>query len=488
MSAVGHHVPTTLPVFPGAAVAGRYVFGDGPEPSRGDTLDALPIPDHRIALFVVDVVGAGEDAVRSVAPIRTILRERLGAGAGLLETMSALEREARHRPEMCAATLCVATLGLRDGSFEWASAGHPAPMWMSDVDDSHLLPSVPSRPLGMGGRAVTHSIRLDGGDMVCLYTNGLVTGHGRDLEKGLRRLLEAGGRAATAAASAADPSPHEPQRADAVCDRLLHSLGRAHVRGDDAALLLARRTTPPTEFALRCAATPENLPLIRHRINGWLDGLGAGLIDHVGLGHAVVELAANSIGHAYVDGAADPVVSVDAHLVSDGTVNVTVADRGRWREGPSAGRGLMMASGLVDAMRMERSGSGTKVELSQRLTRPVPLLRAVFDGAEVEDSPYLDESVELELDTRTGRMVASGPVDDLSVETFHAGLNTATRAGTADSVIDLDGITHLTSAGVQALFEFSARSARNGSHLEVRAAVGTPAAQVLEVVGLSPRS
>lgn len=480
-------VPAMLPVLPGAAVSGCYVFNEEPPSTRGDILDALAMPRRQVALFVVDVVGSGTVAEVAVGQVRGILRERLGAGVGLMAALESLDRYAYTQPELAAATVCIATLGLDDGVFEWATAGHPPPLWLgAAVGVPSFLRSSPTRPLGTGGHRVTHTARLEPGDMVGLYTDGLITFDGRSLAIGKSRLLEAV-RLAQAATPVMDSAA---QRGDDVCDRVLRAMIPTQRHSDDAALLIVTRTALPEPFALSTEAVPENLPLVRHQINRWLDGLGAGLIDHIGLGHAVVELAANVIEHAYGDAPGTRThqrIDVRARLDEDGIVRLEVSDTGAWRpaEARGDGRGLMMAAGLAETLRMVRSVQGTRVELTQRLTRPVPMLRAV---ASSHVGIVIDETEELATWLEGGRLMVTGSVDPLSVESFHAALTQATRAGTRDTAVDLDGITHLGSPGVQTIFEFVARAALTGVQLALWATPESPAAQVLELVGLPVRS
>src|SRR3546814_1827011 len=93
----------------------------------------------------------------------------------------------------------------------------------------------------------------------------------------------------------------------------------------------------------------------------------------------------------------------------------------------------MMAAGLVDSLKVYRSSEVTAVTLTQRLTRPVPLLQ----GVKPEPENTLEVPEELETYAEPGLMAAAGPVDELSVELFDAALTRATRAGTADAVIEI---------------------------------------------------
>lgn len=469
-------IPAGLPVLPGVVLAGRYVLTSREPLNKGDTLDVIPLPGQRVGLAVADVVGSGFRAAVAVSQIKAVLRDRLGAGESLQAALTHVDRYAFGHYDLCGATMCVAVLSLVDGQVEWATAGHPPPVLVVDGGQAQFLPTPSSRPLGTRGRHVTHHARLDVGDRLTLYTNGLVQTERESLSLGYERLFRA------LAASTGQPATlsYLPQTVDQVCDQVIRDAFPEGASSDDAALLIATRSPPPDPFNLHLAAIPQNLPTIRHRINEWLDGLGAGLMDHVGLGHAVVELAANVVAHAYWAENAEPVVDIAALLRYDGVVEISVSDRGRWRDGSSRGRGLMMAAGLADSMKVNRSGQGTSVALTQRLTRAVPILQHV-DG---QEPSTVDDEQEFDARTELGRMVATGPVDDLSVELFEAALSRATRAGTADAVIDLSGVTHLASPGVQTLFDFLGRSKKTGTTFGVWAPAESPAGTILRLVEL----
>lgn len=465
-----------LPVVPGAAVAGRYVLGDPSGESRGDCLDAVPVPGG-LGVFVGDVVGIDGPAELAAERLRAVLSERLGSGVGLAEAMTDLDLYAASTPQLVAATMCAGIVNVADGEFEWCAAGHPPPLRWGALNPPAFLPGPVGPPLGTG-RATTRTTRrvhLAEGDMVALYSDGLVAFDGRSLDDGQRLLVDGAARAV-----ARGGSEVPVQFGDEICERVFQEIASG-AHHDDATMLLAIRTGDTLPFALEVPADPVQLRVLRHAINAWLDSLGASLADHVGLGHAAVELAANVISHAYLDQpAADRVIRCDAVLQGDGWVHISVTDRGRWRSQDSTGQGLMMAAGLADRLDIERSSNGTSVTVSQRLWRPVAVLQPLRDGA----SPVVEVPNELTVDASPGRLTATGPVDDISVDVFHAALTRATRSGTQDCVVDLSRVTHLASPGVQALFEFVGRSERVGAALTIQATPGSPAAQILELVGL----
>jgi anti-sigma regulatory factor (Ser/Thr protein kinase) len=91
---------------------------------------------------------------------------------------------------------------------------------------------------------------------------------------------------------------------------------------------------------------------------------------------ALNEAAANAIEHAYGLQDASFAVSV---AVEDGEVRLAVRDRGRWREraGPSdRGRGLAIATGLMDELEVDRGPEGTTLTMTYRPAPPVGQARS----------------------------------------------------------------------------------------------------------------
>lgn len=476
-SATDLQIPSGLPVLPGVILTGRYLLADAQPLNRGDTMDAIVLGDHRVALMVADVVGHGVGAALAVTQIRTILRERLVNGAGLHGALESVNAYAELHPETCATTMCIAVLDLASGQVEYGTAGHLPPMLLRPFEPARMLPSEWGRPLGTGGSFETGRTTMESDDMLVLYTDGLVRTPARPLDVTNAELLHV-------AESALDDSMagSVAERSEAVCHQMLGAGRSAGDLRDDVALIVAGRCPALDPFRMSMPARVDSSAAIRRGLRGWLDAVGAGLLDHIGLDHAVAELVTNAAEHAYsaVTSDAERPVTVGAELDDTGTVSITVSDVGRWREDDSNGRGLMMAAGLADTMDVRHGPGGTEVELRLRMARPIQLLQS-------EPRAMTDVAHEDELHTvaERGRLTADGPVDGVTVEVFHEALLEATRAGTAAATIDLSGVTHLASPGVQSIFEFLARSKRAGVELTLVAPPRSPAGQILEIVGLA---
>ena len=261
---------------------------------------------------------------------------------------------------------------------------------------------------------------------------------------------------------------------------------------DDVAVIVAQRMPAPEPLSMHLDADTLDLGELHSTISAWLDDLGAGLADHISVGHALMELATNVVNHAYrrsdlvggwVVGHGDRPLRLDADLDTTGAVVATVSDSGEWRvPGSGGGRGLTMAGGLVDSLRVERSSRGTLVEIRSRLGRPVQLWQVEAVASSLAGSPLPTEMSTVSV---SGHLTASGPVDEASAELFHAALVEVTHAGTEAATVDLTGVTLLASPGVQSLFDLAARSARSGVRMDIVAAELSPARHILDLVGLT---
>ncbi len=113
-------------------------------------------------------------------------------------------------------------------------------------------------------------------------------------------------------------------------------------------------------------AEAEQLATARHLIRRWVEANGGSDDDCAAFAIAVSEACANSIEHAY--GPRDGKVQVRASLV-DGEAEVTIRDRGKWREprDGNRGRGIPIMEEFMDDVSVEPGENGTTVKLVRRL-------------------------------------------------------------------------------------------------------------------------
>ncbi|MEU0007849.1 SpoIIE family protein phosphatase [Streptomyces sp. NPDC006314] len=159
----------------------------------GDWFSAIELPDYD-ALFVVgDVAGHGIDAVATMAQLRFTAKGMVSTGSSLTGALARLNQLLLHsRDSQTTATMVLARYDPDEQVLAWAQAGHPPPLLVRHGEVRYL-----DRPggmlLGASGAPVFESaeLRLEPGDRLLLYTDGLVERPGEGLDGGFTRLAEA---------------------------------------------------------------------------------------------------------------------------------------------------------------------------------------------------------------------------------------------------------------------------------------------------------
>jgi anti-sigma regulatory factor (Ser/Thr protein kinase) len=150
-----------------------------------------------------------------------------------------------------------------------------------------------------------------------------------------------------------------------LVDRLLEKLLDGEEQEDDVCVLAVARTAPELRFAHAFPATPAAVAQMRRALAAWLEDVDIDPMRRRDAILAASEAAANAAEHAYsFDGIS--LVRVDA-WVSQGRLQITVRDEGRWRE-PKArtdrGRGSMIISALMPDVAVDFQRGGTVVRMS----------------------------------------------------------------------------------------------------------------------------
>jgi anti-anti-sigma factor len=483
-------LPAGVPVLPRVQIAASYLSADGDTAAGGDWFDALPLPDGRVALIVGDVVGQGVAASATMGQLRIVLHERLAATADIVTAMRAVNAAAGGIRGARAATVCVAVLDPSAGALRYCTAGHPPPLVLTTGGEARYLPATGAGPLGVGAdftAAFIGTARLDPGDLVLLYTDGILERPGRDLAASTVELAQVARDVAADRAFHGDPT----FPAERVCTQTLELLTRVTGHSDDITLLGGQLVAPPMDLLLRVPAVIERLPEFRMAFDEWLleartDGEDAGRLRH-----AIGELVTNAMEHAYPDDAAERhTVTITASLTDTGDILAQVLDQGRWREpvpNPDRGLGLQLATNLVDLVRLEHDEGGTSATLRQRLIRPARLLRAdeVTFGSPVPVATEADPFLVLEQPSAPRpRLRVDGPLDAITAGDLDAAVRTAGAAGTRSLILDLSGVTHLASAGVAVLHQLAALHSNSGTALRLYAPTAAPADVVMTLIGL----
>ncbi|MFF6793659.1 PP2C family protein-serine/threonine phosphatase [Streptomyces filamentosus] len=184
----------------GLTVAASYGPAEPDAAVGGDWYKCRLLPDGRILVAIGDAAGHGLDAVARMSQQRHALAGLAQTGASAGEITTWLNELVCSDPSEQTATVVTGHIDdARD--FRWADAGHPAPLLLRDGR---------ARPLHAGRRGPllgalpgyayeTATTPLHAGDLLLLYTDGMVERRGEDVTKGVDRLADLVSRHADAA-------------------------------------------------------------------------------------------------------------------------------------------------------------------------------------------------------------------------------------------------------------------------------------------------
>ncbi|WP_410594255.1 SpoIIE family protein phosphatase [Amycolatopsis sp. lyj-23] len=487
-------LPSGVPVVPGLELAASYLLAGTGTVAGGDWFEAIALPGGRVGLIVGDVVGHGVAASATMGQLRVLLAERLAATGDVLAAIEAGDAATDRLRGGRAATVCVAVVDPGTGAVEYCTAGHPPPLVVDGGDAARYLPPTGAGPLGVApgrDRSVVGTAELAVGDLLLLYSDGILERPGRPLGESTAELAYV---AADAAADRIMPGD-VGSAAERVCTQTVELLTRATGHADDITVLAAQRVPPRTALELTVVADARSLEPVRVAVDGWLAEARVAAGDGDAVRHAVVELVTNAADHAYLGAAVRTAgthpVTVTAELTTAGWVRLRVADRGRWREPrPSRerGLGLRMVETLMDTVRIAHDEHGTTVTAGLRLTRPARLLTAGQGAPRPAPAAGKQSDPLLVLEqpgTATPRIRVDGPIDEATAATVYQEVLTAGSTGARSLTVDLTGLTHLASAGVATLHRLAAVHRENGTELVLYAPPGTPADMVLSLVQLA---
>lgn len=486
-------LPTAVPVLPRLRIAARYLAAGLDRTAGGDLFDAVPLADGTVALVVGDVVGHGLAASAAMGQLRAVLNELLLAEPDLAVVLARLDAFAARIPALRAATLALAVLDPAVGTMRYATCGHPPPLVISSDGTSRFLPGTGTGPLGTVPPGTVPAAALamgtlEPGEMLLLYSDGLIERPGRTVPEGMAELADI---AAAAMAGGARPAGALATAADRVCQLTVERLAQAGYADDVTALAAQRLARPVPALQLELPAEIASLHRMRDRFDGWLAELSPLAADQDDLRLAIVEIVTNAIEHAYPPGQPGP-VALSAAILDDGMLECHITDRGTWREpdltAAERGRGLMIAGHMADQMRVRHlaqaeNAAGTTVTLRRRLRRPAILA----SGASVSPPAYQAGplfSADIEPGGPGPAVTVRGAVDVTTVSQLTRQLLTASRGGTLPLIVDLSQVTHLASAGIRALYQVIGQLRDHERDLTLLAPLSCPAHAVLELVRL----
>ncbi|MFI8327175.1 PP2C family protein-serine/threonine phosphatase [Streptomyces sp. NPDC085529] len=212
----------------GLTVAASYGPSEPDAAVGGDWYKCRLLPDGRVLIAIGDAAGHGLDAVARMSQQRHALAGLAQTGASAGEITTWLNELVCSDPTEQTATVVTGHIDdARD--LRWADAGHPAPILLRDGRARPLQTSERGPLLGAlpGYAYQTTTTHLLPGDVLLLYTDGMVERRGEDVTKGIERLADL-------VAGVPDAAPR------ALIDAILADPEQQSGHEDDACMLAIR--------------------------------------------------------------------------------------------------------------------------------------------------------------------------------------------------------------------------------------------------------
>jgi serine phosphatase RsbU (regulator of sigma subunit) len=230
-------MPTTAAVIPGLETGASYRQAGTTQQVGGDWYDAMALPGKRAYLAVGDVVGHGLTAAEDMTQLRNAGRTLALAGYRPASILDELARVTDWATSGKFATVAAAIIEPEMSLVTYATAGHP-PILIRRAKTGTVEIPPPAEgpalclPSDQGCAHYTEGqTSFHVGDIMLMYTDGLIERRGEDLTEGIARVGE---RLQTW-------QPGAPL--GSCCDELIASLA-VHPQLDDMCVLAVTRLGP----------------------------------------------------------------------------------------------------------------------------------------------------------------------------------------------------------------------------------------------------
>jgi anti-sigma regulatory factor (Ser/Thr protein kinase) len=222
-------LPRALPQPKGVTARARYLPATDGMGVGGDWYDVLELPGSRVGLVIGDVQGHNMRAAAVMGQLRNALRAYAAEGHEPAAVLSRTNRLMSDLDPSLFATCAYLVIDLWSGVATLALAGHPPPMLRSADGRVTPLEAPVGAPLGVAPDVeyLHREVVLAQGDVIALFTDGLVEDARRGLDEGL----------ATVARGLRE-SPVDDL--DRLADKLMAEAMTESGRSDDVAVLVVR--------------------------------------------------------------------------------------------------------------------------------------------------------------------------------------------------------------------------------------------------------
>ena len=186
-------LPKGYPAFPDRTDFDIFASMESAKEVGGDLYDYLLINEDHLMIVVGDVSGKGVPAVLIMAIAKTLLNSHAEQGLSPAEIFEAINSQLCRSNEMEMFVTCwLGILTLSTGELCFVNAGHPAPVIVHNGEIAFLKTKPNLVLAGMDGiHYAEHSIKLEKGDGILIYTDGVTEAMNSKNELfGEERLLE----------------------------------------------------------------------------------------------------------------------------------------------------------------------------------------------------------------------------------------------------------------------------------------------------------
>lgn len=183
-----HDEPFDLP---GLRAVVRYLPASSASRVGGDWYITAELPAGHVLLALGDVAGHGLSAAAGMARLRGAMAGLAITGAPPQQLVGWLNDLVRHVGPEHTASVVAGYFDPASGMLTWAQAGHPPPVLIRG-NWARTLPQPAGILLGAGQLPyAAATVQLEPGDVLLLYSDGLVERRDRSLDEGLSTLLAA---------------------------------------------------------------------------------------------------------------------------------------------------------------------------------------------------------------------------------------------------------------------------------------------------------
>ena len=204
--------PNRRPDEAGLEIAARYRPASAGAGVGGDWYGILPLPDGRLLLTIGDIAGHGFAAATAMKQLFHALQGLALTGADGAQLLRWLNAVTCSLSNFTIASACIALYDPADRRLRLANAGHPSPVLVR-AGEAAALPRPAGLMLGVdeGSAFDEESVVLETGDVLLLYTDGLIERRRHSPDDNVSRLL--------AEASACSTEPDLDRYVDRILER-----------------------------------------------------------------------------------------------------------------------------------------------------------------------------------------------------------------------------------------------------------------------------